>query len=75
MGQRIMSKEKGLYQNYVEKGANGKWAQDIERDIYRTFPTHPYFSTQGDMLGERGQKALGNILRSYSELNPEVGYC
>uniref|UniRef100_A0A5F8GRS7 TBC1 domain family member 1 n=1 Tax=Monodelphis domestica TaxID=13616 RepID=A0A5F8GRS7_MONDO len=37
----------------------------------RTFPTHPYFSAQ---LGA-GQLSLYNILKAYSLLDPEVGYC
>lgn len=37
----------------------------------RTFPTHPYFSTQ---LGA-GQLSLYNILKAYSLLDQEVGYC
>ncbi|XP_077157786.1 TBC1 domain family member 1-like isoform X7 [Paroedura picta] len=40
-------------------------------DLGRTFPTHPYFSAQ---LGA-GQLSLYNILKAYSLLDPEVGYC
>ncbi|XP_029445367.1 TBC1 domain family member 1 isoform X5 [Rhinatrema bivittatum] len=40
-------------------------------DLGRTFPTHPYFSVQ---LGA-GQLSLYNILKAYSLLDPEVGYC
>ncbi|XP_022537448.2 TBC1 domain family member 1 isoform X1 [Astyanax mexicanus] len=40
-------------------------------DLGRTFPTHPYFSTQ---LGA-GQLSLYNLLKAYSLLDPEVGYC
>ncbi|XP_061627232.1 TBC1 domain family member 1 isoform X2 [Phyllopteryx taeniolatus] len=40
-------------------------------DLGRTFPTHPYFQTQ---LGA-GQLSLYNILKAYSLLDPEVGYC
>ncbi|KAL2098354.1 hypothetical protein ACEWY4_007561 [Coilia grayii] len=40
-------------------------------DLGRTFPTHPYFSTQ---LGA-GQLCLYNLLKAYSLLDPEVGYC
>ncbi|XP_051557881.1 TBC1 domain family member 1 isoform X1 [Myxocyprinus asiaticus] len=40
-------------------------------DLGRTFPTHPYFSIQ---LGA-GQLSLYNILKAYSLLDPEVGYC
>ncbi|XP_054853455.1 TBC1 domain family member 1 isoform X2 [Eublepharis macularius] len=40
-------------------------------DLGRTFPTHPYFSAQ---LGA-GQLSLYNILKAYSLLDLEVGYC
>ncbi|XP_067845012.1 TBC1 domain family member 1 isoform X4 [Heptranchias perlo] len=40
-------------------------------DLGRTFPTHPYFSTQ---LGA-GQLSLYNLLKAYSLLDQEVGYC
>uniref|UniRef100_A0A3Q4AX99 TBC1 domain family member 4 n=1 Tax=Mola mola TaxID=94237 RepID=A0A3Q4AX99_MOLML len=40
-------------------------------DLGRTFPTHPYFQTQ---LGA-GQLSLYNLLKAYSLLDPEVGYC
>lgn len=37
----------------------------------RTFPSHPYFASQ---LGH-GQLCLFNILKAYSVLDEEVGYC
>ncbi|KAM9049741.1 TBC1 domain family member 4 isoform 1-T1 [Megaptera novaeangliae] len=40
-------------------------------DLGRTFPTHPYFSAQ---LGA-GQLSLFNLLKAYSLLDEEVGYC
>lgn len=40
-------------------------------DLGRTFPNHPYFSSP---LGP-GQLALFNLLKAYSLLDPEVGYC
>ena len=39
--------------------------------IGRTFPTHQYFSAQ---LGA-GQLSLYNLLKAYSLLDTEVGYC
>lgn len=39
--------------------------------IGRTFPNHSYFSSP---LGP-GQLALFNLLKAYSLLDPEVGYC
>lgn len=40
-------------------------------DLGRTFPNHTYFSSP---LGP-GQLALYNLLKAYSLLDPEVGYC
>lgn len=40
-------------------------------DLGRTFPGHPYFSVQ---LGQ-GQLSLFNLLKAYSLLDLEVGYC
>ncbi|KAG8224437.1 hypothetical protein J437_LFUL001388 [Ladona fulva] len=40
-------------------------------DLGRTFPNHPYFSSP---LGP-GQLELFNLLKAYSLLDPEVGYC
>uniref|UniRef100_A0AAR2L9S7 TBC1 domain family member 4 n=1 Tax=Pygocentrus nattereri TaxID=42514 RepID=A0AAR2L9S7_PYGNA len=40
-------------------------------DLGRTFPTHQYFSAQ---LGA-GQLSLYNLLKAYSLLDMEVGYC
>uniref|UniRef100_A0A8C3EXW9 TBC1 domain family member 4 n=1 Tax=Corvus moneduloides TaxID=1196302 RepID=A0A8C3EXW9_CORMO len=40
-------------------------------DLGRTFPTHPYFSAH---LGA-GQLSLFNLLKAYSLLDKEVGYC
>ncbi|KAJ8404623.1 hypothetical protein AAFF_G00334860 [Aldrovandia affinis] len=40
-------------------------------DLGRTFPTHQYFTTQ---LGA-GQLSLYNLLKAYSLLDTEVGYC
>lgn len=37
----------------------------------RTFPSHSYYSSP---LGP-GQLALFNLLKAYSLLDPEVGYC
>ncbi|XP_064100515.1 TBC1 domain family member 1-like isoform X1 [Macrobrachium nipponense] len=40
-------------------------------DLGRTFPTHPYFM---QTLGP-GQLALFNVLKAYSLLDQDVGYC
>ena len=40
-------------------------------DLGRTFPTHPNFAQKFSA----GQLALFNVLKAYSILDPEVGYC
>ena len=40
-------------------------------DADRTFPHHPYFKKSSG----RGQTALYNVLKAYSVLDKEVGYC
>ena len=39
--------------------------------VDRTFPAHPYFSQHVGV----GQFALFNLLKVYSNLDPELGYC
>lgn len=40
-------------------------------DLGRTFPSHPFYR---DSLGS-GQLSLYNLLKAYSLLDPQVGYC
>ena len=42
---------------------------EIERDLHRTFPGHPFFSTS------KGRLALFRVLKGYSVQDLEVGYC
>lgn len=41
----------------------------IELDLPRTFPRHPWLS------GPEGQEALRAVLTAYAGHNPDVGYC
>ena len=41
----------------------------IEKDLDRTFPNHRYFSRQ------KGKTALKNVLLSFANNHPELGYC
>mmetsp|Transcript_15022 Transcript_15022/g.47910 ORF Transcript_15022/g.47910 Transcript_15022/m.47910 type:complete len:391 (-) Transcript_15022:15-1187(-) len=43
----------------------------IQRDMPRTFPSHPVFSGEG---GARGQAALQRILTAYAHYDPDVSY-
>ena len=46
---------------------------DIEKDVNRTFPQHPYFNIENK--GTFGQKTLKNVLGAYSVNDEIVGYC
>ncbi|CAI5502644.1 unnamed protein product [Closterium sp. Naga37s-1] len=46
-------------------------ANEIQRDVNRTFPLHSMFQEEKGA----GQKALFNVIKAYSVLDKEVGYC
>lgn len=44
-------------------------ANDIDKDLKRTFPNTKRFKT------EEGQSSLRKVLRAYAAYDPEVSYC
>lgn len=59
-----------LQQQYIELlKQDSVYEKAITRDLHRTFPHHPFFQSP------TGQEALFNVVRAYSTLDPEVGYC
>ncbi|CAI5482314.1 unnamed protein product, partial [Closterium sp. Yama58-4] len=44
---------------------------EIERDVNRTFPNHRLFQEERGA----GQQSLFNVIKAYSVLDKEVGYC
>lgn len=56
---------------YSLLGSLTKYQHAILIDLGRTYPQHPYFEAP---LGP-GQLSLYNLLKAYSLLDPEVGYC
>ncbi|XP_064190522.1 TBC1 domain family member 1 isoform X2 [Anguilla rostrata] len=72
LSQRVPSRPPGNHTPYKELLKQLTSHQHaILIDLGRTFPTHPYFSAQ---LGP-GQLSLYNLLKAYSLLDTEVGYC
>ncbi|VEN42372.1 unnamed protein product [Callosobruchus maculatus] len=59
------------YDTLLKQLTSHHHAHAILIDLGRTFPNHSYFSSP---LGP-GQLALFNLLKAYSLLDPEVGYC
>ena len=46
---------------------------EIERDLHRAFPEHPYFDPAH--FGEIGQAALRRVLQKLAFSEPSIGYC
>lgn len=72
----IEAKEKGrgVYQRLLVDSNDPsleRTLESINRDIGRTFPRHVIFLKENGL----GQRALSNVLRAYSALDREVGYC
>ena len=59
------------YQKLLQQTPDPSVAEDISKDINRTFPTHSMFSGPRSI----GQECLQNVLRAYSLHNPTFGYC
>ncbi|XP_063723444.1 TBC1 domain family member 1-like isoform X2 [Symsagittifera roscoffensis] len=57
------------YESLIRK--KSKHQNDIFLDLDRTFPTHPFFAEKYGI----GQLALYNVLRAYSIIDDDVGYC
>jgi len=62
---------KGKYNDLRHEEPEKKYADVIERDLDRTFPTHSIFNKHSDI----GQGGLRNVLRAYAVYDQEVGYC
>jgi hypothetical protein len=56
------------------EGLSERWESDrkvIFRDVFRTFPTHPFFRLEK----QDGQLALQHVLVAWHSMEPNTGYC
>jgi len=51
------------------KGKQSLSTEEIERDLKRSFPGHPFYQR------EEGLSSLRNVLSAYSWHNQKIGYC
>ena len=61
----------GYYERLLEenKGKTNTSTDDIEKDLHRSLPEYAGYQS------EEGISALRRVLRAYSYMNPELGYC
>ncbi|KFD55474.1 hypothetical protein M513_03526 [Trichuris suis] len=50
------------------------WTEDIKKDLSRQFPSHELFARDG-FYKKIGQKDLYALLKAWTVLHPEEGYC
>jgi hypothetical protein len=64
-------RHKGHYEDLLKyyNFEQSKATAQIEKDLHRTFPNHPFYQR------EEGINALRRVLTAYSWRNQKVGYC
>ncbi|XP_061642686.1 TBC1 domain family member 10B isoform X1 [Phyllopteryx taeniolatus] len=66
-----MNHNKQLFQSLDSKAALKKWVDIIDRDLDRQFPFHEMFLSKDG----HGQQGLFQVLKAYTQYQPEEGYC
>ncbi|XP_021416922.2 trichohyalin isoform X1 [Oncorhynchus mykiss] len=66
-----MRHNKDLYQTLDSRPALQSWVDIIERDLDRQFPFHEMFLSRDG----HGQRGLFRVLKAFTQLKPEEGYC
>ncbi|KAF8972702.1 rab-GTPase-TBC domain-containing protein [Flammula alnicola] len=61
----------GYYERLLEehKGTTSTSTEDIEKDLHRSLPEYAGYQS------EEGINSLRRVLRAYTYMNPELGYC
>ncbi|VDM72878.1 unnamed protein product, partial [Strongylus vulgaris] len=62
------------FQKCLDQVGDPKWIDDIEKDLNRQFPNHEMFSRNGK-YGDGGKDDLFQLLKAWTVLHPEEGYC
>uniref|UniRef100_A0A0N5B4F3 Rab-GAP TBC domain-containing protein n=1 Tax=Strongyloides papillosus TaxID=174720 RepID=A0A0N5B4F3_STREA len=60
--------------SFENMAGNSKCVSEISKDLNRQYPNHEMFSDSSP-YGRQGQKNLFNILKGYTILFPDRGYC
>lgn len=68
-----LKENEGYYEKMLQihsKQLQSRTYEEIEKDLLRTYPTHPLFETRGET-----HNSMARILVAYSWRNPLVAYC
>lgn len=65
----LRQQSNATYEGYLETELCAKTAEEIERDLQRTFPSHSSFRAAA------GRARLRNVLQAYANFNPRIRYC
>ncbi|VDM41313.1 unnamed protein product [Toxocara canis] len=68
------SVNKHVFEEVSAQPGDPRWVDDIKKDLNRQFPEHVMFSRCGP-YGKGGKKDLFELLKAYTVLHPEEGYC
>uniref|UniRef100_A0A915C1G9 Rab-GAP TBC domain-containing protein n=2 Tax=Parascaris univalens TaxID=6257 RepID=A0A915C1G9_PARUN len=63
-----------VFDEVSAQAGDQRWVDDIKKDLNRQFPEHVMFSRSGP-YGKGGKKDLFELLKAYTVLHPEEGYC
>ncbi|VVC34071.1 Rab-GTPase-TBC domain [Cinara cedri] len=68
---KLLQNNEHYYYELCDRTGDRIWIEDIRKDLHRQFPYHEMFVNQDGT----GQKELFNVLKAYTILKPDVGYC
>ncbi|VDN52848.1 unnamed protein product [Dracunculus medinensis] len=68
------SVNKTVFDELMKAPGDHRWIIEIEKDINRQFPQHIMFSGTGP-YGHAGRSDLLQLLKAYTILHPDEGYC
>ncbi|KAE9418966.1 hypothetical protein Angca_008139 [Angiostrongylus cantonensis] len=72
--QMEVSVNRTVFDRCLRQPGDPKWIDDIEKDLNRQFPNHELFSRCGK-FGDAGKEDLFQLLKAWTVLHPEEGYC
>ncbi|VDM59393.1 unnamed protein product [Angiostrongylus costaricensis] len=72
--QMEVSVNRTVFDRCLRQPGDPKWIDDIEKDLNRQFPNHELFSRSGK-FGDAGKEDLFQLLKAWTVLHPEEGYC